>query len=141
MSKKKKYCLFWSCALAMKECNHEDYVVAREKMTMEEALKKHRDLSFCEDWVLDGAEKGEDSSSSHRLLRICCPKQYDKNEESSIYKEFRRHAKWLRFASKCEEMWQEYVGIPSPLPSCKLTKSVCDYESCPRNIWKKESLK
>ncbi len=31
------------------------------------------------------AEKGEDSPS-HRLLRTCCPSQYDKNEESSIYK-------------------------------------------------------
>jgi hypothetical protein len=29
-------------------------------------------------------EKGEDSSTSHRLLRTCC-RQYDKNEEGSIY--------------------------------------------------------
>lgn len=31
------------------------------------------------------SEKGEDSSVSHRLLRTCCPDQYDKNEKSSIY--------------------------------------------------------
>ena len=119
----------------MKECKHEDYVVAREKMTLEEALKKHPDLSFCEEWVL-GSEKGEYSSPSHRLLRTCCPSQYDKNEEGSIYKEFRKHGKWLKMASKCKERWQEFDGIPSPLPSCKVTKTACYYEHCPKNVWK-----
>lgn len=107
--------MFWNCALAMKECKHENYVVSREKMTMEEALKKYRDLSFCEDWVLDGAEKGE----------------HEKMKE-----EFQKHKEWLKFASKCKEMWQEFEGIPSPLPSCKITKTVCDYEHCPKNVWK-----
>lgn len=56
-------------------------------------------------------------------------------------REFDRHDKWLRFASKCGERWQEFEGIPSPLLSCKITKDVCDYERCPKNVWRKETKK
>jgi len=83
-----------------------------------------------------GLADAESDSPSHRLLRTCCPNKYDKNEESSIYKEFRRHDKWLKMASECKERWQEFEGIPSPLPSCRITKSACDYESCPKNVWR-----
>jgi len=61
-------------------------------------------------------------------------------EQKAMMKEFDRHDKWLEFASKCEKTHQKYIGIPSPLLSCRITKSVCDYESCPRNIWKESRV-
>jgi len=56
---KKTFCLFWTCARAMEKCGHDEYIVAKEEMTLEEAHKKYPDCSFCGDWVL-GSELHEE---------------------------------------------------------------------------------
>lgn len=47
--KKKIYCLFWTCK-KWDSCKHNDYIVAKEKMTLEEAKKKYPEETFCQDW-------------------------------------------------------------------------------------------
>jgi len=54
-------------------------------------------------------------------------------------KMFEDFEKWVRFSAKCEESFQELEGIPTPLPSCKLTRNACRYENCP--LRKKEEEK
>lgn len=46
---------------------------------------------------------------------------------------FSEYEDWMRnIASDCSEMYDKYVGIPSPLPTCKLTDEPCEFESCPK---------
>lgn len=52
-------------------------------------------------------------------------------------KEFKRFRSWTEMASKCEHAWQQYHGIPSLLPTCRLTNDACRYENCPRKEVKK----
>lgn len=47
--KRKVYCLFATCK-KWDSCQHNDYIVTLEKLTLEEARKKYPELTFCEDW-------------------------------------------------------------------------------------------
>jgi len=44
------YCLFATCKKAMKECEHTNYIVTTERLSLEEAKKKYPEEKFCEDW-------------------------------------------------------------------------------------------
>jgi len=45
---------------------------------------------------------------------------------------FEKFQKWVKYMSKCKQAWQQYIGAPSPLPTCKLTEDACRYENCPK---------
>ena len=47
---------------------------------------------------------------------------------------FDEYNHWLNcIANGCEHMKEPpYIGIPSPLPSCALTKNACRIDTCPK---------
>jgi len=54
-----------------------------------------------------------------------------KKEDELQFKEYNR---WLnRIANGCEHMREPpYIGIPTPLPLCALTKNACRIDICPK---------
>lgn len=49
----KKHCLFFTCKKAMEDCEHDEYTVVKEKISLREAKKKYPEVKFCKDWETD----------------------------------------------------------------------------------------
>lgn len=53
-------------------------------------------------------------------------------KEKKILEELKKHDEWMKMASDCEHAYQQYIGIPTPLPTCRLIDDACRFENCPK---------